>query len=58
MFLFQNAMEALWAAIGDLLPAHVPAENRHVALHFLRNLLEGQVIVTFWKRFNNNLKSE
>ncbi|XP_041363648.1 tuberin-like isoform X2 [Gigantopelta aegis] len=39
----ENAMEALWAAICDLLPPHVPAENRHVALHFLRSLLEGQL---------------
>ncbi|CAL1542795.1 unnamed protein product [Lymnaea stagnalis] len=38
-----NAVEALWGQISDLLNTHVLPENRQLALHFLLCLLEGQL---------------
>ncbi|KAL4240095.1 Tuberous sclerosis 2-like protein [Mactra antiquata] len=37
-----NAIEALWCAIQDLFLPQTVSEKRHVALNFLRCLLEGQ----------------
>ncbi|GFO23357.1 tuberin [Plakobranchus ocellatus] len=39
----ENAVEALWLQIADLVQPQVPQENRHLALHFLHCLLEGQL---------------
>ncbi|BFZ02892.1 hypothetical protein BsWGS_05930 [Bradybaena similaris] len=38
-----NAIEALWGQISDLLQPHVIQENRQLALHFLHCLLQGQL---------------
>jgi tuberous sclerosis protein 2 len=38
-----NAVEALWGQISDLLQPHVSLENRQLALHFLHCLLQGQL---------------
>ncbi|CAG5135505.1 unnamed protein product, partial [Candidula unifasciata] len=38
-----NAIEALWSQISDLLQPHVIQENRQLALHFLHCLLQGQL---------------
>ena len=43
VLLFQNAIEALWVSIQDLLQPQAISENRKAAIHFLKNLLEGQV---------------
>ncbi|XP_067671125.1 tuberin-like isoform X1 [Haliotis asinina] len=39
----ENAIEALWKNISDLLQPQVNTESRQVALHFLKCLLEGQL---------------
>ncbi|XP_071106055.1 tuberin-like isoform X2 [Haliotis cracherodii] len=39
----ENAIEALWKNISDLLQPQVNTESRLVALHFLKCLLEGQL---------------
>ncbi|XP_022317676.2 tuberin-like isoform X3 [Crassostrea virginica] len=39
----ENAIEALWFSIKDLLDQSVKAENRHTALHFLQCLIHGQL---------------
>ncbi|XP_046568318.1 tuberin-like [Haliotis rubra] len=39
----ENAIEALWKNISDLLQPQVTTESRQVALHFLKCLLEGQL---------------
>lgn len=39
----EHAVEALWLQITDLVQANVAQENRHLALHFLHCLLEGQL---------------
>ncbi|XP_063445540.1 tuberin-like isoform X1 [Mytilus trossulus] len=38
----ENAIEALWHSIKDLVQSTSPSESRIVALHFLKCLLEGQ----------------
>ncbi|XP_035825381.1 tuberin isoform X2 [Aplysia californica] len=38
-----NAVEALWGQISDLLQPQVVEENRHLALRFLHCLVEGQL---------------
>ncbi|GFS23751.1 tuberin-like [Elysia marginata] len=39
----EHAVEALWLQIADLVQVQVVQENRHLALHFLHCLLEGQL---------------
>ncbi|KAH9503979.1 Tuberous sclerosis 2-like protein [Bulinus truncatus] len=39
----ENAIEALWLQISDLLQPHVVLDNRQLALYFLQCLLEGQM---------------
>ncbi|XP_034313756.2 tuberin isoform X2 [Magallana gigas] len=39
----ENAIEALWFSVKDLLDQSVKAENRHTALHFIQCLVEGQL---------------
>ncbi|KAK7507156.1 hypothetical protein BaRGS_00001091 [Batillaria attramentaria] len=39
----ENAAEALWVAISDLVQPHVEPESRHQALAFLLSLIEGQL---------------
>ncbi|XP_021346638.1 tuberin-like isoform X4 [Mizuhopecten yessoensis] len=39
----ENAIEALWNSIKDLVQPGTPSESRQIALHFLHSLIEGQL---------------
>ena len=39
----QNAVEALWKCVSDLLAPSVVTEDRHLAFKFLTSLISGQV---------------
>ncbi|XP_033750286.1 tuberin-like isoform X2 [Pecten maximus] len=39
----ENAIEALWNSIKDLVQPGAPSESRQIALHFLHSLIEGQL---------------
>jgi hypothetical protein len=43
-FMFQNAIEAIWHSIKDLLQSTATPDSRATALQFLKCLLEGQVL--------------
>uniref|UniRef100_A0A3B3REN6 Tuberin n=1 Tax=Paramormyrops kingsleyae TaxID=1676925 RepID=A0A3B3REN6_9TELE len=38
----ENAVEALWSAVGDMLHPEQPAEARHAVLQLLRAIIQGQ----------------
>ncbi|XP_048871458.1 tuberin isoform X1 [Brienomyrus brachyistius] len=38
----ENAVEALWSAVGDLLHPEQPSEARHAVLQLLRAIIQGQ----------------
>lgn len=40
---FQNAVEALWKAVEDMLHPDQPPEARHAVLVLLRAIIQGQV---------------
>lgn len=39
----QNAVEAVWKAVEDMLSPEQPAEARHAVLQLLRAIIQGQV---------------
>lgn len=43
LWLIQNAVEAVWKAVEDMLSPEQPSEARHAVLQLLRAIIQGQV---------------